>query len=178
MYETCRESSASYLRELRSEYAVSSRRVRHHPYHRNLRPGRQAPSRGEEKSKSLMENISKICSHFWRKARSHPSDPRKREASAIQKMQDFYAWGELVSRGNPSNRADNMSDDGESSTGSVSDSIETANLEDAAEAAITLCDAFYDTDAVLTCKGFVEELRVLGGRGADLERGFFWAPGY
>lgn len=168
LYETCRGSSASYLHDIRVEFPVRSRRNGYHLYDRNLRPGHQAPRRDEERPKSLMENISAICSHFWRTARCHPSNPRRREARVIQSMQDFYTWGELVSRCER-NGIDNVSEDGELFAGSVSSSIGIVSLDDIGEAAIALCDVLDDKDAMWTCKELVERLRELEDMGARFE---------
>jgi hypothetical protein len=46
-----------------------------------------------------MDNLSKISTHIWRKARSNIMAPHHAEAEAVRTMCDLYTWGEIVVKG-------------------------------------------------------------------------------
>ena len=162
LYYTCRDATDSYISTLRPlrHHASCSSRGRHHPYSPDPRPGQQARRNSPP---SLMDNISAICTHLWRRATSDVLSPRREEAATVRLMRDLYAWGEIVSRGFQGDYLDE-SVDWRSAMGSLSSCSTVDIWERVGEAASDLCEWLGNDEAVLACKEVLNELRELKER--------------
>jgi hypothetical protein len=109
LYGICLQASAAYT----SSFALplgrdraqllGSRRPqgdRYHPY--AMARVSHCQSRSHEAhsgERALMDYISIISTHIWRKARSDLIAPHRAEAVAVREMRDLYTWGEFLVRG-------------------------------------------------------------------------------
>jgi hypothetical protein len=114
LYYICVDASFHYIQSLTLATRRRHHQMRHHisfsdtqggfhPYAlpratRNLERGGRGPGRENRRSESLMDNISAICTHLWRKARHDLIAPHHAEAAAVKRMNDLYGWGEILSR--------------------------------------------------------------------------------
>ncbi|KAJ5032572.1 uncharacterized protein L3040_009172 [Drepanopeziza brunnea f. sp. 'multigermtubi'] len=107
LYGICMDATASHVSTLLpTSYHRHSHdrraKARYHPYsplggrRSNAGPSNARPA-------TLMDNISTICTHTWRKARGDEMAPHKAEADAVRVMRDLYSWSEVVVRGLDSN---------------------------------------------------------------------------
>lgn len=103
LYNICMDSTASYV----STLAHNSRhwnshlrcaRARYHPYSPR-RHGRSHTRSADARPATLMDNISLISTHIWRRARGDEMAPHRAEADAVGVMRDLYAWSEVVATG-------------------------------------------------------------------------------
>jgi hypothetical protein len=108
-----------------------------------------------------MDNISTICTHLWRKARSDVLAPRREEAKAVRDMRDLYAWGEIISRVSQSEDLDGNGMERESATGSFDSGGGSDVRAMVGEAGNNLCEWLGNYEALLVCDGVVRELRRL-----------------
>ncbi|CZR50706.1 uncharacterized protein PAC_00580 [Phialocephala subalpina] len=170
LYITCLEATASYIRSLPlTRRHRGTRTARYHPYH-SPKPGKMGSSRskkGVEKSATLMENISTICTRLWRKARHDPMAPHREEASAAREMRDLYVWGEVVARCMESDGLDDGDENGGFGSdvtvigpGSGGNEVRVPGMK-VARAAERICNWLGDEDAWETCDTIKGELRDL-----------------
>ena len=162
LYYTCRDATESYittLRPVRSHTACSGYH-RHHPYSQNSRA--EASACGV-RTRTLMDNISIICTHMWRRARSDVLAPHREEAGAVRDMRDLYAWGEIISRAFQSDDLEEGDMDWESARGSLCSGLGTNVWTKVGEAAKKLCEWLGDAEASDICEGVVNELKELKG---------------
>jgi hypothetical protein len=162
LYYTCWDASTSYIHSLppirrHPDIALSYiRSRRHHPYAQNSRPGQQARHRTVGRSRNLMDNISAICTHIWRRARSDALAPHREEAEAVRAMRDLYAWGEIITKGF---QGDDLEDaECRSAMGSLSSSAGNDVWARVGEAAQNLCQWLGDNVALGICERLVDEL--------------------
>jgi hypothetical protein len=160
LYYTCREATDSYISTLRParRHSSCSTRYHHHPYSQSQRPGQQAH---QGRSPTLMDDISTICTHLWRKARSDVLAPRREEAKAVRDMRDLYAWGEIISRVSQSEDLDGNGMEWESAMGSFDSGGGSDVWAMVGEAGNNLCEWLGNYEALLVCDGVVKELRRL-----------------
>jgi hypothetical protein len=112
-----------------------------------------------------MDNISKICTHMWRKARSDGIAPHRAEAQTVRVMRNLYAWGELVVRafeGGVGEEDDEMDLPMDAKSERWSDLGESVAVR-VGEAAENFCGCLKDRRAWNTCHDVVKELRDLEG---------------
>jgi hypothetical protein len=109
-----------------------------------------------------MDNISAICTHLWRRARSDVLSPRREEAATVRVMRNLYAWGEIVSRGFQGDYLDERVDWG-IAMGSLS-SCSGDIWERVGEAASDLCEWLGNDEAAVACREVLKELRELQER--------------
>jgi hypothetical protein len=110
-----------------------------------------------------MDNISIICTHMWRRARSDVLAPHREEAGAVRDMRDLYAWGEIISRAFQSDDLEEGDMDWESARGSLCSGLGTNVWTKVGEAAKKLCEWLGDAEASDICEGVVNELKELKG---------------
>jgi hypothetical protein len=104
-----------------------------------------------------MDNISAICTHRWRRARSDALAPHREEAAAVRDMSDLYAWGEVLTR---SYQGDDLEDsDWESVMGDFSSTDGNEIWVMVGEAAKKLCEWLGDDKALEVCGELANELR-------------------
>jgi hypothetical protein len=110
LYGICLQASAAYTRSFtwpvgrnRAQPPLGSRRPqgdRYHPYALARVSHCQSRShRAHSGERALMDYISIISTHIWRKARSDLIAPHRAEAVAVREMRDLYTWGEFLVRG-------------------------------------------------------------------------------
>jgi hypothetical protein len=180
LYYRCRDASASYRRSLstinrhpsRASRTSSSGHFRHKPYGRRSRPGQQAHQINVNRPQSLMDNISAICTHMWRGARSDALAPRREEAEAVRMMRDLYVWGEIIIRRYQSDDFEDTIMNCGRATGSLSSSAGNDIWSRVGEAAKNLCEWFANDEALASCEGIANKLRELkekedGGESSD-----------
>jgi hypothetical protein len=162
LYYTCRDATDSYIYTLRPlrHHASCSSRGRHHPYSPDPRPGQQAR---RSRPLSLMDTISAICTHLWRRARSDLLSPRREEAATVRVMRDLYAWGEIISRGFQGDYLDESAD-WRTAMGSLSSCSSVDIWERVGEAACDLCEWLGNDEAAMACKEVLKDLRDLQER--------------
>jgi hypothetical protein len=170
LYRTCRNASSDHRRLLppinrhthrRTRISCPRNRHRLHPYDQTSRPEQKARQRSVGRPQSLMDNIAAICTHMWRRARSHALAPHRAEAEAVRAMRDLYDWGELITRGFQSDDFDDMIIDYGSAMGSLSSTDGNDIWLRVGEAAKNLCEWFDNDEAVAICEGITNELREL-----------------
>jgi hypothetical protein len=174
LHHTCLAASSTYGHSLlpnpgrrRIQHEAprhGDREGRYHPYSPppGSRTSRARAERGGRRARdaTLMDNISAICTHLWRKARDDGMAPHREEAEAVKSMRDLYKWGEIVVRG-----MEGIENE-ESEEGSVLSGVgmRNENRSDGVmvgEAAKRLCGWFRDAQAWSVCEGVVGELRAL-----------------
>ncbi|KAL2065035.1 hypothetical protein VTL71DRAFT_4175 [Oculimacula yallundae] len=118
LYHICMDATKSYLNNL--PFATRNRHnqlprhrcygSRYHPY---LSPPRSNRSEDDhERRRTLMDNISSISTHIWRRARSDEMAPHRAEGDAVHSMAELYEWSEVVVRGMESDGVDIEREDG------------------------------------------------------------------
>jgi hypothetical protein len=180
-YNTCLDASTSYIRTLRPiprhrnspSSHTRSNSARHHPYgltqsHAPARaprarqgyniPGREA---------TLMDNLSVISTHLWRKARSDGMAPHRAEADAVRAMRNLYAWGEILVRGLEEGVYGRQDEEMETESGLSSLGEEEGEVVRVGEAAKRLCEWLRDRRAWGVCERVLKELRKLEEQSED-----------
>ncbi|KAI6717110.1 hypothetical protein JHW43_000285 [Diplocarpon mali] len=170
LYHTCLDATASYAASL-----LPTSRHRHNqlPRHRHNQarfhpytPPRSGYSRdgaSNARPASLMDNISTISTHMWRKARCDDMAPHRAEAEAVRGMRDLYSWSEVVARGLDGEGIDDWRARG----GGDGAGEETEDLGiRVGRAAKKLCQWLGDGQALHECHGLTRELRDLSEREA------------
>ncbi|KAE9381398.1 hypothetical protein N431DRAFT_476231 [Stipitochalara longipes BDJ] len=171
LYYTSTDATNSYISTLRPvrRHTACSVRCRHHPYAHGSRP--RAPKCGG-RSRTLMDNISAICTHMWRRAKSDILAPHREEAGTVRDMRDLYAWGEVISRAFQSDDLEESDMDWESARGSLCSGMGTDMWTKVGEAAKRLCEWLGNEEAILICEDVVNELKKLKEKedcGGDIE---------
>lgn len=185
LYHICVDATAVYSRSLLPARHSRSRHRRYHPYrstYPNHSSGNGAAGNASRNSAqpSLMDNISTICTHLWRKARHDVMAPHRAEADAVREMRDLYAWAELVARAMDSDgllSVDDISTDGGSvseygpgggagfnGSGGVEVPIRVGR------AAKRICEWVGDEEGWDSCDSVCNELRELGEKDRDGDR--------
>jgi len=106
--------------------------------------------RREGRERTLMDNISTISTHLWRKARSDIMAPHRAEAEAVRSMRNLYIWGEKVVRGMEGEGF--LNEEGQMGVG-------------AGEAALRICGWLGDEQARGFCMGVLGTLKQLEREG-------------
>lgn len=158
LYYTCRDAANSYISTLGPIHRHSSYCHRHHPYSPASCPGQHARL---GRSPSLMDNISAICTHMWRKARRDVLAPRRAEAEAVRDMRDLYAWGETVSRAFQSDGLEENRMDWENAEGRRCSGVGSDVWARVGEAAKNLCKWLENNEALVSCEEAANGLREL-----------------
>jgi hypothetical protein len=109
-----------------------------------------------------MDNISRISTHVWRKARSDVMAPHRAEAAAVRTMKELYAWGETVVRGFEGEDRGCDEQEGESESSVVGDEGDAGRIGGAAK---RLCHWFGDEQASNVCEELAGELLDLKKKG-------------
>ncbi|PBP27147.1 hypothetical protein BUE80_DR001928 [Diplocarpon rosae] len=168
LYHTCMDATASYAASLlpasRHRHNQLPRhrhnQARFHPY-APLRGRRSRNSANNARPASLMDNISTISTHIWRKARCDDMAPHRAEADAVRGMRDLYAWSEVIARGLESKAIDDGRADGGGSE--ADEDAEDLGMR-VGRAAKKLCQWLGDGQAWDECHGVTGELRDLSER--------------
>jgi hypothetical protein len=109
-----------------------------------------------------MDNISKISTRIWRKARRDLISPHREEADAVREMRNLYKWSEVVARCMESDGLDEAGDHASDASGTERGSPGSGfpGMK-AAKAAKKLCQWLGDEEAWDTCDIVMGELRDL-----------------
>lgn len=187
LYHICVDATFVYSRSLFHTRHSRRRYRRYYPY-RSSYPNRSSGNRavgnasGSGARPSLMDNISTICTHLWRKARHDAIAPHRAEADAVREMRDLYAWAELVARAMDSDGllsidgisvdSESVSEYGTSGGGGAAAAESSGEMEvpiRVGRAAKRICEWVGDEEAWDSCQSVCDELRQLDdmGRGGD-----------
>lgn len=155
LYNICLQASSTYIDAIKPHNRRHQRRTPRFTPYRNRLPRTRATG---NKDPTLMDNISTIATHLWRKARRNIMAPHRAEADAVRRMRDLYAWGEVIVNAMESGI---IHDDDEESDGSSM--ITGLNLEGirVAHAAKAFCRWLRDMAACGECKNVLNRLREL-----------------